>query len=113
MVAAMRVGKERFRTVRHPFHRPADLTRRPETDDFLRIDENLRAEAAADVGRDHPQLVLGRDPDEGGNNQPRDVRILRRIPERETVGAGIVFTDRRARLDRVGRQPIVNEVEAW
>ena len=67
MIAAVRVGQERFRAVAGPFHRPADLLRRPEADHLLGIDEDLRAEAAADVGRDHAQLVLGRHADEGGD----------------------------------------------
>ena len=39
------------------------------------------------------------------------MRVLRGVPKREAVGARIVFADRRARLDRVGRQAVVDEVE--
>ena len=111
VVAAMRVGQEEFRAVRRPFHRPARLARGPQANDFLRIDENLRAEAAADVGRDHPQFVLRRHADKGGDDQARHVRVLRGIPEREIVVAGVVFGERRARLDRVRHQAVVDDVE--
>ena len=72
---------------RRPLHRTADLLGRPEAHGLLGIDEDLRAEAAADVGRDHAQLVLGRDADEGRQHEPRDVRVLARGVEREAVRA--------------------------
>ena len=111
VVAAMRVGHEGFGTLRRPLHRPVHLARRPQADDLFRIDEDLGAEAAADVGRDHAQFVLGRDADESRDDQPRHVRILRRVPEREVIGAGIVFGQRHARLDRVRHQAVVDDVE--
>ena len=111
VIAAMRVGEKRFGAIRDPFHRPADALRRPQRHDLFGIDENLRAEAAADVGRDHAQLVLGRHADEGGDDEPRHMRILRRVPQRERAGAGIVFADRGARLDGVRHQAIVDDVE--
>ena len=62
VIAAMRVGQEAFGALRRPFDRPsADALRRPQADDFLGIDEDLGAEAAADIGRDDAQLVLGRE----------------------------------------------------
>ena len=111
MVAAVRVGNEGLGALRRPLHRPVHLARRPQADDFLRIDEDLGAETAADVGRDHAQLVLGRHADESGDHQPRHVRILRGVPEREMVGAGIVFGQSHARLDRIRHQPVVDDVE--
>ena len=111
VVAAMRVGEEGLGAVGGPFHRPVDLLGRPDADRLLGIDEDLRAEAAADIGRDHAQLVLGRDADEGRQHEPRDMRVLARRVEREGVRAGIVVADRRARLHRVGDQAIVDEVE--
>ena len=111
VIAAMRVGEKRFGAVRDPFHRPADPLRRPQRHDLLGVDENLRAEAAADVGRDHAQLVLGRHADEGGDDEARDVRILRRIPQRERAAAGVILGDRGARLHRVGHQAVVDDVE--
>ena len=111
MIAPVGVGEERLRAVGHPFHRPPDALGRPQRHDLFGVNENLRAEAAADVGRDHAQLVLRRHADEGGDHQPRDVRILRGIPQRERAGAGVVLGDGGARLNRVGHQAVVDDVE--
>ena len=72
--ASVRNASERSRV--HFTGRPTRL-RRPQRHDFFGIDENLRAEAAADVRRDHAQLVLRRHADEGGDDEARDVRVLR------------------------------------
>ena len=93
VVAAMRVRQESLGPVGGPFHRPADLLRRPDADRLLGIDEDLRAEAAADIGRDDAQLVLGRDADEGREHEARHMRVLARGVERERVRARIVFAD--------------------
>ena len=111
VIAAVRIGEERLAAVGDPFHRAADALRRPQRHHFLGIDENLRAETAADIGRDDAQLVLGRHADEGGDDEPRHVRILRGVPERERAGAGIVLADRGARLHGVRHQPVVDDVE--
>ena len=111
VIAPVRVDEERLGAVRHPFHRPPDALGRPQRHDLFRINENLRAEAAADVGRDHAQLVLRRHADEGGDDEARDVRILRGVPQRERAGASVVLGEGGARLDRVGHQPIVDDVE--
>jgi hypothetical protein len=80
MIASMCIGNERFRAIGDPFHRPPDTLGGPQRHDLLGIDENLRAEAAAHVRRDDAQLVLGRHADKGGDDEARDVRILRRVP---------------------------------
>ena len=107
----MRVADEALRALAGPLHRPAELARRPQADDLLGIDEDLRAEAAADIGRDHAQLVLGRHADERGDHQPGDVRVLRCVPQRQVSAAGIVFGDCGARLHRIRHQPVVDELE--
>src|SRR2546427_508365 len=81
--------------------RPVDPCGGPRRHHFLGIDEDFRAEAAAHIGRDHAQLVLGRHPHEGGNDEPRDMRVLGRVPEREALAAGVVLADRGARLHGV------------
>src|SRR3546814_508023 len=65
MVAAMGVGEEGFAALRRPFDRAPNLLGGPDTDGFLGIAEDLRAEAAADIGRDHAHLVLRQAEDEG------------------------------------------------
>ena len=57
LIAAMGVAEKGFGTVRSPLHRPAQPPRRPQHQRFLRIMEDLGAEAAADVGDDHPDTV--------------------------------------------------------
>ena len=111
MVAAMRVGEERLGAVGRPFHRAVDFARRPDAHGLLGVDEDFRAEAAADIGRDDAQLVLGRDADEGRQHEARDMRVLAGGEQRQIIRARIIFADRRARLHRVGDQPVVDEVE--
>ena len=112
MIAAMRVGEEALGAFRRPFDRPAaDPLRCPEADDFLGIDENLRAEAAADIGRDDAQLVLGCQAMEGGDDETRHMRVLARRIERVVIVARVVGADRGPRLHRVGDEAIVDDVE--
>ncbi len=111
VIAPVRIGDKRFRAIRRPLHRPPDEPRRPQAHNFLRVYENLRAETAADIGRDHAQLVLRRHADERGNDQPRHVRVLRCVPEREVIGTGIIFGDGDARLHGIGNQAVVDDVE--
>ena len=47
------------RKVNRPVKWTADLARRPDADRLFGVDEDLRTETAADVRRDHAQLVLG------------------------------------------------------
>ena len=111
VVAAVRVGEEGFRALRRPLHRPIDLLGRPGADRLLIVDEDLRAEAAADVGRDDAQLVLGRDPLECREHQTGDMWVLARRVQRRDIGARIVFAERGARLHGVGNDAVVDEVE--
>ena len=59
MVSAMRIGQESLCAIAGPFHRSADTPRGPYTNGLLGIDEDLRAKAAADIGRNHPQFMFG------------------------------------------------------
>ena len=99
-----------MRSAIHFTGRPTFL-RGPQAHRLLGIDEDLGAEAAADVGRDHAQLVLGREADEGRQHQPGHVRVLAGGVEREALLAGVVVADGRARLDGVGDQPVVDEID--
>ena len=87
MVAPVRVREKRLGPIGSPFDRPVDLLRRPDADGLLGIDEDFRAEAAADIGRDDAKLILRRKADEGREDDPRDMRVLARRIKRYRVGA--------------------------
>ena len=112
VVTAMRVGEEGFGAVAGPLHGAADLLRGPQRHHLFGIDVDLRTEAAADVGRDHAQLVLGRDVVERRQHEAGDVRVLRGRPQRVVLFGRVVIGDRRARLHRIRRQAVVGEIEA-
>ena len=111
VVAAVRVGDEGLRPRRGPLHRPADRLGGEGDEGLLGVVEDLRAEAAADVGRHHPQLVLGDAEHEGAHQQPDHVRVLAGGVERVLVVGRVVLADRGARLHRVRHQPVVDELE--
>ena len=111
VVAAMRVREEGLGAVAGPFHGTADLLRGPQRHHLFGIDEDLGAEAAADVGGDHAQLVLGGDVVERRQHEAGDVRVLRRRIEREMLFRRVVIGDRRARLHCVRREAVVGDVE--
>ena len=111
MVAAVRVRHERLAAIGSPLHRPVDLLGSPGDDHVLGVQIDLRAEAAADVRRDHAHLVLGQAEHEGRHQQALDVRILIRDVQRVAVVGAVVARYRRARLDRIGHQAVVHELE--
>ncbi len=76
VVAAVSVGEKTLPAVGGPFHRYAESPSRPQAYGLLGIDEDLRPEPAAHIGRHDAKLVLGRDPDECRQNEARDVGIL-------------------------------------
>ena len=100
-------------SLRSPVHLTARwiFARGPQAHDFLGVDEDLGAEAAAHVRGDHAQLVLGSEADEGGQHEAGHVRVLAGGVEGETVVAGVVVADGGARLDGVGDQPVVDEID--
>ena len=59
VVARERGGHQVFRPVLHPLHWPAGRHRGGDRAQVARVDGHLGAEAAAQVGRHHPDLVLG------------------------------------------------------
>ena len=111
VVAAVRVAEERLGSVGGPFDGTIDLSGRPDADGLFRIDEDFGAEAAADVRRDHAQLVFWRNANERRQHHAGHVRVLTRRIQRQGVGSGIVLSDSRAGLHRVGNQTIVDEVD--
>jgi hypothetical protein len=111
VVAAVRVRQEAFRALGRPLDVAVELLGGPGQAHVLGVEEDLRAEATTHVGRDHAHLVLGQAQHEGRHQQPLDVRVLVRDVERVVVGAAAVAADGHARLDRVGDQPVVDQIE--
>ncbi len=89
-----------------PLHRPAELAGERAHERLLAVGVELRAEAAADVRRDHAQLVLA-DPEHAGEDEPGDVRDLGRRVQGDPAAARL--GDRAARLDRAPRGPVVHD----
>ena len=111
MVATMCIRLERLRAFSGPLHRPtADALRCPKARDLFGIDEDLRAEPAADVWRNHPELVFRGNADKSRDHEPRHVRILTCRVKREVFITRLERADRGARLYGVRHQPIVDEV---
>ena len=103
LVAAMGVAEQRFRTRRHPFDRTAaDPARRPHHERILRIAAVLHAEAAADIGRNDAKFGLRDVQHLAGDGGAGAVRVLRGRIERVVVAVGMIVADRGARLDRIG-----------
>ena len=101
VVAPVGVREEALGALGGPLHRPAEPLRREQADALLGVDEDLGAEAAAHVRRDHAQLVLRRDADERRDHQARDVRVLAGGVEREALGCrGRTRRSRRAARSR-------------
>ena len=92
-----------LRTLLRPLHRAAEPLRERDRERLLRVDVQLRAEAAADVGGDDADLRLGDSEDEL-QREAQDVRHLRRRPERDLAGRADLREDA-ARLHRVRDQP--------
>jgi hypothetical protein len=55
--------------------------------------------------------VFGRHANECRDDEARDVGVLRRVPQRQAVIAGIVFGQRRAWLDRIRYQAVVDQID--
>jgi hypothetical protein len=80
-----------------------------QADDLLGVDLQLAAEAAADVGSHHAQLVLGH-PGDHREHDPQDVRHLGRGPHRVVVA--LRLDDDRAGLHERRDQPLLHEPAA-
>ena len=111
VIAPVRVRQKGFGPFRPPLHRSAHLAGGPDHRGFFRIDEDLGAEAAADVRRDHAQPRLRRHVHECGQHQPLQVRILRRGVQRVAAGRGVVLAHRGAGFHGIGDQAVVHDVQ--
>ena len=110
VIARLVVGQKALRPRRHPAHRAEEPPRRPDHERLLGIELALVAEAAADVGRDHPQRALG-DAELLGDLLADVVRRLRRTHQREPAGGGLDGGERGARLERRADEAVVDEID--
>ena len=92
----------------HPPDGPAELARERRRDDLLAVEWSFHSEAAADVRRDHAQLVL-REAEHRRKVGARQKGILGRQPERQLVAAGVVAREHAAGLHRGSREPVMVE----
>ena len=87
-----------------PLDRPAESAGDQHGQHLFGRDLQLGSEAAADVGRDDPDVLL-RDAGDQGQHDPEHVRDLGRGPEREFTADA--RADHRARLHRGRDQPLL------
>ena len=80
--AALDGGQVALGAVLVPLDRLAELAGQGDGDELLGVDLQLGAEAAADLGGDHPDLGLG-DAEDEGQEHPQEVRDLGRRPDGE------------------------------
>src|SRR5690349_3123868 len=111
MVSAMCISDERFGSISGPFYRSFYFTRRPQANDFFRVNEDLRTEPTADVRSDDAQFVLRCHTDECRYHETRHVRILGRVPQGELVNTGVIFRQRDTRLYGIRCETIVDNIE--
>ena len=104
LVTAVVHGHVAFAAGLGPLDRPAQLAGDQHGQHLFGRDLQLGAEAAADVGRDDPDVLL-RDPGNQGQHDPENVRDLSRRPEGELPAHA--RADHRARLHRARDQPLL------
>ena len=79
-------------------------------DHVFRVEARLHPEAAADIADQDPH-ALGRDPENLGELVAKSGRRLAAHRQREAPRRGIDGREHRARLDRAGRDALIDEVE--
>ncbi len=108
MIAAMRRRLIVLAAGFGPLDRAAQLHRAERGDEFAGVRGDLAAEPAAHFRSDHAQLVLGHAGDER-SEEAEDVRVLRRVPERQLAGRGDPVGQRRSRFHRGRNQPLLDD----
>ena len=108
LAALLGGGDEVLLAILDPLDRALELDRHPGDDDLLLVEHHdLRPEAAADEGRDDPDLVLGQ-PEHGGETVADRDRRLGGVPDRQPLGARVPVGDDTPVLHR-RRRPVVVE----
>ena len=105
MVARLRVGDKRLQPIDAELDRPAEQHARYDGRDLVGIDVELHTEAAANVGGDHADLVLG-DFQVSAEDLLHLERRLVRVDDSEGAITGIEIGDEPARFERHGHLPL-------
>jgi hypothetical protein len=108
LAARLLVGTEVLAPVLDPLDRAPEADRRSDRRRLLRARVHLQAEAATDVGHDHPDLVLV-EPEHAGEERPRVVGALRGDVDREVLAVALPLGDDATRLHRHRRVPVLAE----
>ena len=87
---------------------PTELHRQPRHQDLFGVDVGLRAEPAADLGRDHPHLVLAQAEDRRDLGA-HDVRELGARVDHQAALAAAVFGQRGAALHRQRGDALIDD----
>jgi hypothetical protein len=103
-------GDEILAPVLHPRHRRLEHAREPGHDHEFRRQRHFLPEAAANVGRDHPQIRF-RHSDEIRDDGPHHMRRLRRAGKRDALAGGVPCRMRRARLHRQRVLPVRADID--
>ena len=108
VVARERGGRQVLDAVLDPFDRPAGHDRGDDRADVAGIGADLVAEAAADVGGDDVDLVLG-DLRDQRRDRADDVRRLERAPDRQLALDLVERGDALAGLERTGVHALIGD----
>ena len=111
LVALLHGGEKMLAPVLDPFDRPPQQQARRRQRHLFRIHHELGAEAAADVGCHHAQLIFV-EPQQHHQKGAHLVRKLRRRPQGEPVLVDVVGRERAAALDRVRAAAMLLETDA-
>jgi len=93
-------SREGFVAGRGPAHGTADRTRGQQNKRLLRVGENPRPEAAAHIGREDTQCLLG-DAERSSQDAANEVRAVGIGNEGEFVVGAVAISDRRSWLDGI------------
>ncbi len=94
----------------HPLDRAARLHGAECHDGLVGVHGDLAAEAAPDLGSHDPQLMLG-NPQNAGEQQSMDMRILAGHPQRQLARGGIVLGHASSGLDGAGNHAMIARPE--
>ena len=112
IVTPMCVGLEGFRALRRPFHRALQLAGGEAGQHMFGIQKQLHAEAAADIGCDHAEVIFRQVEDAAGEELPHQPGTLGIGVQRPFVAAGIIICHRRAGFHAGDHDAVIHDRQA-